>query len=308
MIGIKEIASYIPKDYKDNLKQKLNHPDYKNFITQKIGVEKTTFIKKNKTSLDMAEEAIKSLLKKTSIDIHNIQCIVVVTQTPHAEGLPHTSAYLHEKLKLKSNVACFDVSLGCSGYVYGLNIISGFMQASGLNQGILITSDPYSKIIDPKDKSTALLFGDAATATLISDKPKYKILNSVFNTDGSNLNALIKKNGKFKMDGRKVFNFSATEVPKQIYKLLKLSNISIDDIDLFIFHQGSRFMVETISKRMKLDINKTPINIKNFGNTVSSSIPLVLEDYLNDNLDRIILSGFGVGLSWGSIILERYSE
>ena len=180
------------------------------------------------------------------------------------------------------------------------------MLANGMKTGILVTSDPYSKIVDINDKNTALLFGDASTATLISENPIYKINKSVFSTDGSQLNSLEKLDGVLRMNGRDVFTFAAQSVPIQINKLLLRSSIDIGEIDLFIFHQGSKFIVETIANRMKLDKSKVPINIKNIGNTVSSSIPLILQNVLDDvHNEKIILSGFGVGLSWASMIIEK---
>ena len=306
MIGIKEIASYVPDERILNFDNCDHYGVTRDFVKNKIGVLKRHIAEENESCVDMALGAIKSLMSKVDTTIDDIECIVFVTQTPHAEGLPHSSAYLHGKLDLHSSVACFDVSLGCSGYVYGLNIICGFMNESKFKNGILVTSDPYSKIIDYNDKNTALLFGDAATATLISDKPRFVITDSVYSTDGTGLSSLIKSNGILKMNGREVFNFVAQNIPIQVKKLLKDANISIDQVDLFVFHQGSKFIVDTLVKRLGLDSSKVPIVLENTGNTVSSSIPLALEGYINSELDLILLSGFGVGLSWGTLIIKKY--
>ena len=306
MIGISSIASYIPDNFVDNFSESDKYKVTKDFIINKIGVHKRALSDFEDSCVDLAEKAVLSLLKKIKYKKDEIECLVFITQTPHNQGLPHSSAYLHARLGFSNNTACFDISLGCSGYVYGLSIINSFMLANGMKTGILVTSDPYSKIVDINDKNTALLFGDASTATLISENPIYKINKSVFSTDGSQLNSLEKLDGVLRMNGRDVFTFAAQSVPIQINKLLLRSSIDIGEIDLFVFHQGSKFIVETIANRMKLDKSKVPINIKNIGNTVSSSIPLILQNVLDDvHNEKIILSGFGVGLSWASMIIEK---
>jgi len=309
MIGIKAIASYVPDKYIDNIVEASNYGVTEDFIINKIGVHKRAVSDSGESCVDLAEKAVSLLLEKTERKLEEIECLIFITQNPHNQGLPHSSAYLHGKLGLSQNTACFDISLGCSGYVYGLSVIHSFMSSNGMKVGILVTSDLYSKIVDINDKNTALLFGDASTATLISEDPVYKINKSVFSTDGSRFSSLEKVNNTLKMNGRDVFTFAAQNVPIQIEKLLAESSISIGKIDLFILHQGSKYIVETIANRMKLENNKFPINIRNIGNTVSSSIPLVLQTFIdndndNDN-DKIILSGFGVGLSWASMIIEK---
>ena len=166
----------------------------------------------------------------------------------------------------------------------------------------MFTCDPYSRILDGSDKNTPLLFGDAATVTLINESPVYVHDKSVFCTNGSAFPALVNDTGIFKMDGRAVFNFVMTEMPSQSNDLIESKNLTTDDIDIFIFHQGSKFMIENLAKKLNVS-NKAPFDIVNTGNTVSSSIPLILEKYLNQPLSKVILSGFGVGLSWASSLL-----
>jgi 3-oxoacyl-[acyl-carrier-protein] synthase-3 len=235
-----------------------------------------------------------------------VDCIVVCTQNPDAHGLPHTSAVVHGKLGLPRNAAGFDISLGCSGYVYGLSLATAFMQANGLRCGLLFTADPYSKILDPEDWDTELLFGDAATVTWLGEDPVYRCRPAMFATDGSlgHSIAVSAGSGKLGMLGSNVFKFSMTVVPEQIDRYLARESLSRDDIDVFLVHQGSRFIVENLTKKMRLPAAKVPFEATGVGNTVSSSLPLLLQPRLQGAPERILMSGFGVGLSWATMILE----
>jgi len=303
MIGIETIGSYIPAKKISNLnKSSKNFDD--SFIKNKIGMEAFAIKDRDQETSDLCLNAYNNLPKKT---MSNIECIVVCTQNPDGYGLPHTSAILHQKLGLDENCAAFDISLGCSGYVYSLSIIKSFMIENNLRNGLLFTCDPYSKIVDRKDNNTGLLFGDAATVTLISENPKWAIGISDWGTRGAAHDAIkINDNNVFTMNGRAVFNFAVQTIPKSIEKTLKKNNISIDDIDIFLLHQASKYVIEIIRKRLKVDEAHLPFKAKNYGNTVSSSIPLLLEE-LESNFNNIIISGFGVGLSWGTTLLSKIS-
>jgi 3-oxoacyl-[acyl-carrier-protein] synthase-3 len=277
-----------------------------NFIKNKIGVEKVTRMSVNEDTSDMCVQAYRHLVDKININIEDIDCIVVCTQNPDDYGIPHTSSIVHSKLNGKDECACFDISLGCSGYVYSLSVIKSFMEVNGMKNGLLFTSDPYSKIINENDKNTSLLFGDAATVTLLTNSENNWIPKKfLFSTNGKGGAALHTKNGTLEMDGRAVFNFSATAVPLQINKLLSEIDLKIDDIDLILLHQGSRYIIDTLVKRLKLDKKKVPILLEKHGNTVSSSIPLMLEQSINKSFNRILMSGFGIGLSWASCVMEK---
>ena len=304
MLGIKEIASYLPERKISNYekKEKFNIDD--KFIEEKIGVRYHTLKEENEKASDLCIKAYENLIKKIDIKKEDIDCVVVVTQNPDF-NIPHTSAILHGKLGLNKSCACFDISLGCSGYVYGLSIIISFMKYNHLKKGLLFTADPYSDIIDHNDKNTDLLFGDGATVTYISDNAKLIPIDFIFGTDGELYKELICQE-KLKMNGRAVFSFTATIVPKQIKDILEKNGLNDNDIDKYIIHQGSKYIVDTIRKRLKIDKKKIPFDILDYGNTISSSIPMILEKELeNKNSKRFVISGFGVGLSWGSAILEK---
>jgi len=305
MLGIEAVASFVPENMIDNLEQADRFGAEREFVEKKIGVSRLPRLREDESVAYGCVEAFKTLAKTNAVDIDKIDCLVVCTQNPDSGGLPHNSAILHAELGLKEECACFDIGLGCSGYVYGLSIIESFMQANGLKNGLFFTCDPYSKILNPEDKNTCLLFGDAATVTLISDRPKYVRAAAKFSTRGAGREALEKVDGHLTMNGRAVFNFALMDVPKQIKSLLELEALSVTDIDLFLLHQGSRFMLENTIKRAGIPADRAPIELSQTGNTVSSSIPILLEKRLDDMPGVILMSGFGVGLSWASAIYTQ---
>jgi 3-oxoacyl-[acyl-carrier-protein] synthase-3 len=307
MTGIVAIGSYIPARRESNYAKKAQFDIDDEFIRDKLGVEEVSRKASDEETSDMCVKALGDLAARLGRRIEAIDCLVVCTQNPDGAGLPHTSAIVQGKLGLPQNCACFDVALGCSGYVYGLSIIKSFMRDNGMSSGLLFTADPYSKIIDPQDKSTVLLFGDAATASLLEDTPGAWVPGPFrFGTSGKDGGALENRKGILHMNGRAVFNFSATAVPLQVTALLKDAGLGPADIDLFLFHQGSKFIVDQLTKRLGLPVEKVPVNLAGQGNTVSSSLPLLLQERLDDaRLNCMLLSGFGVGLSWASCLLTR---
>jgi 3-oxoacyl-[acyl-carrier-protein] synthase III len=307
MIGIHNIGSYIPLSIIDNRDRCHQFNKDEAFIREKTGFIKLPRKDKNMETSDMCMTAYEALNRKTNIDLKDIDCILVCTQNPDGYGLPHTSAIVHEKLGLPPTVAAFDVSLGCSGYIYSLNILSNFMEGNNMRNGLLFTADPYSKVLDPDDYVTELLFGDAATCSLISDKPVYAFGNTLFGTDGSKHNAINvdAETRRLSMDGRDVFKFTMRVVPEHILNCIQINNLTLESIDLFLLHQASKYIVENISKKLDLATEKVPFHASELGNTVSSTLPILLEDYIKGGPALILICGFGVGLSWASTILKR---
>lgn len=240
MIGIEQIASYVPSQRDSNFEKKQQFGIDDDFIKKKIGVHTVSRKLANEETSDMCVRAFESLRDKSGISADEMDCIVVCTQNPDGYGLPHTSAIVQSKIGGREDCAVFDISLGCSGYIYSLCIVQSFMAANGMSKGVLFTADPYSKIIDPDDKNTSLLFGDAATITLLGNNPIFMAGHFAFGTRGSEYAAIQRVGDHLKMNGRAVFNFSATMVPQQIKQVLKMSNNNIEDIDLFLLHQASK--------------------------------------------------------------------
>lgn len=304
MLGIQTIATYIPTTKKSNydLKEKFDIDD--DFIENKIGVKYHALKDDGFKSSDMCVKAFENLQKNSAIKLEEIECCIVVTQNPDF-NIPHTAAIVHGKLDLPSNCAAFDISLGCSGYVYGLSNIIAFMKSNGMKKGLLFTSDQYSDILDEDDKNTALLFGDAATVTLISEEPLLVPVDFSFGTNGKDYKELICQEELY-MNGRAVFSFTATTAPKHIKALMEKNGLTDEDIQKYYLHQGSRYIVDTIRKRLKVDEGKVPFDMAEYGNTVSSSIPIMLAKEMGIlEKGNLVLSAFGVGLSWASAIIKK---
>ncbi len=312
MFGIETVASYVPEARVNNLENLEKFNITKEFLDTKIGACTLPIKAETEETSDLGVKAVGALIARTGLKKADIDGLILCTQNPDSFGLPHTSAIVHGKLGLEKHCAAFDISLGCSGFVYGASVVSAFAEAHGLKNVVLVTSDPYSKVVAPSDKNTRLLFGDAATATLFSSGTRRLVVRkALFGTDGALGSALrVREDRQLEMNGRAVFNFSATTVPNQVRDLLAQSDMTIDDVDYFLFHQGSKYILDTLTKRLKLPQKKIVTTLAETGNTVSSSIPLLLENLIQKNVpaNRLLVSGFGVGLSYASAILEWKSD
>lgn len=305
MLGIQAVGTYLPPKRNNNADLLEKFGFTADFLESKIGVMATSVKAEDEETSDLGLKAVRNLQAKLGddFDLSTIDCLVLVTQNPDGHGLPHTSAILHGKLGLSPNCFAFDISLGCSGFVAGLAAIKGFMEVTGRKRGLLVTADPYSKVIDSEDRNTVLLFGDGAAATLISEEPVWEIGSFDCGTVGQNYEALIvRDNGKLEMNGRAVFDFCATQVPTSVSRTLEAHGLGIDDIDLAILHPGSKYIIDTVAKRIK--VKNVARGVENYGNTVSSSIPLLLENVSPETTGRVLISGFGVGLGWATTVLR----
>lgn len=305
MLGIETIASYIPADRISNFERKelFEIDDY--FIEEKLGIARLAIKGKDEDTSQLCMRAFENLSKKIGFQLNEIDIIVVVTQNPDSL-IPHVSAVLHGELNLNVKCMCFDVSLGCTGFVQGLSITKAVMDAHNLKFGLLFTADPYSNIIDPNDKNTSMLFGDAATVTLITHQPRYTIDGFSFGSAGKENQHLAVSDGKLHMNGRAIFNFVIQNLPNDIKTLLAESCLTFDEIDKFVFHQASKYIIDILARRLNLSSEKVPVRNLDYGNTVSSSIPIILEEELENVKNNIMLiSGFGVGLAWANAILFR---
>jgi len=305
MISIEAVGTYIPQGNISNIARQEKFELKESFIKKKLGVEQVTRIDAGDDTSDMCVKAYNDLVKQTGTTFEDAEVLIVVTQNPDY-NIPHTSAIVHGKLGINNSCAAFDISLGCSGYVYSLSVIKGFMQINGFKKGLLFTCDPYSKVIDDDDKNTTLLFGDGAAVTVLSEEGSLGLGEFTFGTIGDKHEFLKCSNGTLHMNGHEIFQFASENVPVDFQKCLEKNNMTKDDIDCFLFHQGSKFIVDTLRKTLDLPKEKVVFGIEKYGNTVSSSIPILLKDYLSDNEKKaILISGFGVGLSFATGILRR---
>ena len=302
-------------------------------IKQSVGLSERVVTDATTTTVDLSEDAAKALLQQLNILPESIDAIICVTQTGDYI-LPCSAAVLHQRLELKKECAGFDVNLGCSGYVYGLWLAFMMVECGGCHRVLLACGDTTSKLVHSKDKSTLPLFGDAGTATLIerSDIESSSFFNLF--TDGVGYPHLIVPAGGFRipkssetnleitmptgsitsdesiqMNGGEVFNFTLREVPSSIEALLQFSSIDKSQIQYAVFHQANKYIVQNLVRRLKIPIAKAPTNaIEKYGNQSSASIPVtILEaclDLISTESTCLLLSGFGVGLSWANAILQ----
>lgn len=302
--GIRSIGVEVPGGRLDNAGRCEELQTDVEFLDTKIGTREVARMAEGEDTCDLAEPACRKVIEECGLGVSDLDVLVVCTQNPHGRGIPHTSAELHARLGLSERCACFDISLGCSGYVYGLSILEGFLTRNGMGRGMLVTADPYSKIIDPLDRNTVLLFGDAATATLLEPDESGEFLAAEayeFGTRGTGGGAICNAGGMLEMNGRAVFEFALGVVPGQVRAVAKKVGWDLADVDRVLLHQGSKFMVEQLARLLRMPGERVPVGIAGIGNAVSSSIPLMLAGELeNPEVRRVILSGFGVGLSWAS--------
>ena len=322
-VYINEVEYFLPPKKENNLKFLIqigkNERTSKKIIN-KIGIKNRRIAEKNVYSNDLAIKSAKKVLKK--LNNQSIDFLIYCTQTPDYL-IPTNACILQNQLKLKKQIGAFDINLGCSGYVYALSIAKSLIISGQAKSILLITSDTYSKFIKKNDLTTRLIFSDSSTSTLISSKKtkdSYKILNSTYGTDGSGYKDFILKNfgTKFKdkpikddnyikMDGANIFDFTLKEIPKAIDYFLKKNNLKLNKIDHFIFHQANEFIIENLQKKMRILKKKVIIDVKDIGNTVSGTIPIVLNKHQKKikSGSRILLVGFGVGLSWGITLVKK---
>jgi len=288
------------------------------FLENKIGIKERRIAADNETSSDMAVKAANNLFAKGKYQPLDIDILLVCTQNPDYK-LPTTACIVQHKLGLKTSCMSFDINLGCSGYIYSLVVAQSLLTNSIFKKALIIMVDQYSKIIDYTDKNTASLFGDAATASLIETcENGYGIIDFDLGTDGSGAENLIAfnsggrkqddKNNFLYMNGREIFKFSLMAVPISVNKVLENNKLTKNGIKHFIFHQANKYMLGEIKKKLELTDEQVILDMEMYGNTVSSTIPIVLKG-LKDTCklkkgDLLILCGFGVGLSWGTILYK----
>ncbi len=281
---------------------------------------------------DLCAAAATQLLEKLNWDRTSIDLLIFVSQTPDYV-LPATACSLHGRLNLAKTCAAFDINLGCSGYVYGLSVAAAHVHSGAARRVLLLVGDTISKIVSPEDRSVAYLFGDAGTATALESSAGAPPMHFITGSDGSGAGFLQVPAGMFRapaneqtkavvtreggnarndeqlyMNGAEIFNFTIREVPAMITATLAAARWPVEQVDRFVFHQANRFMLDYLSKRMKLPPDKMVLALENYGNTSSASIPLAICDQLRERLTtapaKLVLAGFGVGFSWASVALE----
>ena len=286
-------------------------------ISVKIGIDKR-FVSETETASDLAYKAAEKLFRQGGIRKESIDALILCTQSPDY-FLPTTACILQDRLGLRTDIMAFDYNLGCSGYVYGLGISKSLILSGLANNVLLLTAETYNRYIDSTDRGNRSLFSDAATATIISSEHGiFQIGIPVYGTDGSGYEKLIVKGGGARvpqesarhlfMDGPEIFNFTLEAVPPLVEQTLKKNGVAFDNVDYFIFHQANKHMLKFIREAIHIPEDRFYMCLQNYGNTVSSTIPICLFNFIQE--DRVksggqyLLAGFGVGYSWGAVTLE----
>jgi 3-oxoacyl-[acyl-carrier-protein] synthase-3 len=300
------IGTYIPERRADNQVLLEGFGVDEHFLANKIGFRSRAVKSADEQTSDLCVRAFEDLCRHVpTLDVTSVEVLCVVTQNPDVR-IPHTAAIVHHKLGLPQMCMTFDVSQGCAGYVHGLAIVMALAERLHLDHVLLFTADPYSTIVDPHDRNTALLFGDAATATYLSADPAgYRLVDATFGTAPGSSHVL-HCHDHLTMDGRQVFLHAARQVPPSITGLLSRHDLSTRDIDQYLLHPGSKNVLDVLRRTLDLPEEHVPFEAEEYGNTVSSSIPLMLQRQLHADTParRILISGFGVGFSWGTALLE----
>lgn len=330
MAYIKSVKCFTPPYILDNnvLQEQLKDSCVEK-TAKGVGVSNRHIASNDTTAGDMAVEAANILFEKSGIKREEIDFIIMATQSPD-HFLPPTACIIQDKLNIPTTAGAFDFDLGCSGYVYGLAIAGSFVDSGLAKNVLLLTGDTITRFIHPEDNNR-VLFGEAASATVVSTDGFARIGKFEKGSDGSGADCLIVKNGAarhlahtghetidsegntrrddyFYMDGSRVFNFTIDRVPLLINETLRQNEISLEEVDYVVLHQANKFMVNTLRKVCHIPKEKFYINLENTGNTTSTTIPLALEDCLDKGLfkngDKILIAGFGVGLSWAGTVLS----
>lgn len=303
-------------------------------IRSKTGIVERRVVAPGEFASDLAVRAAERLFERTGVDRSRIDLLVYCTQSPD-RFLPTTACVLQERLGLGTSVAAFDYNLGCSALPYGLAIVRGLIDAGIASTALLLLADTYSRFIHPLDKSVRTLFGDAASAVLItaSERATPALGPFVLGTDGSGAQSLIVPAGGLRqpvdaaalvertdlsgnvrsdanlyMNGPAIFEFTARRVPELVRSLLSVANLSLDDIDHVILHQASEMLLEHLRVTLKVRADRFIRHFSHCGNTVSSTIPIAMQHAVESGRiqagDLILIAGFGVGYSWGANLIR----
>ena len=287
-----------------NLKKSYPHWNIED-VLKKTGIKKIYTSNNDEDVLNLSIRSCKKTLK--NFDKSKIDCVIAVTQTAK-QKLPSVSCMIQDQLNLRKNIIAFDVALGCSGFVYGLSIINSLLSSNTAKTVLFICSDTYSKFLDKQNRTCRTVFSDAASSCIVQKINSEKNVKFSFLTDGSGSSDLIENNNNIEMKGSNIFHFTTKNIPNLFNDILKKNKLNKKNIDQFVFHQASKLVIDKLINILELDKNKVFKNYDKIGNTVSSSIPIALENLKKNNIlkknQKVMLVGFGVGLSAAATIIN----
>ncbi len=326
------VAACVPQNVVSNYDYELISPKERELLVKTVGIEKRRIAQKGICASDLCFEAAQQLLNDLGWERREVEVLVFITQTPDYIT-PATSNILQQRLGLSKNCIALDINLGCSGYVYGLAVVSSLLQTLGKGKALLLAGDISSATLSEKDKSSAPIFSDAGSATALQWRQNAAPVYFNLQGDGSGYDAIIIPAGGYRhpvdaraleeqtisegitrnqthliLKGIDVFNFSVNEVPANVEALLNFAGKDRAAVNYFLFHQANLIINESIRKKLKLTPEQVPYSLRDFGNTSSATIPVTLITQLRNRLIseklEMVFSGFGVGLSWSSAYLE----
>ncbi len=330
-VKVSGVSASVPAPVADNMECELLSLKDRELFVKTVGIRYRRIAPPETTASDLCFAAAEKLLSDIKWDKSEIDILVFITQTPDYL-IPNTASILQQRLGLSKKTIAFDINLGCSGYVYGLSIVGSLLQNMPGGKALLLVGDVSTHTISQKDKSTVPLFSDAGSATAL-EYSSGAFMHFNLQTDGKEYDDILVPDGGFrnkvneksfreveyeqgiirtnldmKLDGVKIFNFALREVAPNIRELFEQKNISSDSIDYCVMHQANKLMLESVRKKSGITPDKVPYSLFSFGNTSSASIPLTIVSELRQKVSeqraKLLLSGFGVGLSWGSCYLE----
>lgn len=328
-IELKGIANCVPSSVEKNENYDLLSAAERKMLISTTGIKERRVAKNGVCASDLCEKAALELLSGLNWETNSVDALIFVSQSSDYY-LPATAIILQDKLGLSKNAIAFDINLGCSGYVYGLYVLSNLMQKGQIKRAVLLCGDISTNSVNYKDKSAYPLFGDSGSATALEYDETAHPMTFSLGSDGSGYESIMIKGGGTRhmfhenslkevsisegitrhelnliLDGISIFNFSVGEVPKNIKELMQMTSLSENDVEYLVLHQANKLINETIRKKLKFPKEKVPYSLDEYGNTSSGSIPLTLQTRLRDQLNNktIVISGFGVGLSWASAVL-----
>ncbi len=329
--AIGPITVHLPARVETNEQLQAEFPNWDmELIFSKTGIARRHIAAEDECASDLGVAAAQKLIETYDIDPSSIDFLLLCTQTPDYP-LPTTSCLMQQRIGLRTNIGAFDFNLGCSGFVYGLSIADGLIRSRAARRVLLVTAETYSKYIHPTDRSLRTIFGDGAAATLIDacDEPTLSAFQ--FGTDGSGADTLLVAKGGARpeddaikprhrhrwpsdlyMDGPSLINFTVGAIPGLVDQILADAKLSMDDVDLYLFHQATLKMLEQLRERIGLSEERLPVGLENYGNTVSATIPILISELRED--DRLksglrnMLVGFGVGWSWAGCVWKEVWE
>lgn len=332
-VGITGMAAAVPANVINNYEMDLyfNKDDIRGII-DKIGVKERRFADSETCSSDLCYAAAEKLLEDMNIDRSRIDLLLFISQTPDFR-MPATSVILQNRLGLSTSVMTLDINLGCSAFLYGLTVAYSMITSGTVKKALILDGETRSKVYSLKDRKTGFLFGDGGVAALVESDEKFGASWFSLNSDGSRESLIKIPAGGYRkmssvesltekivdeygnirseeqgyMEGADVFNFVIREVPRDFNRLIEYSDIDVSSIDYYVFHQANSYINGFLAKKLKLPEDKLPSTIHKFGNTSSVSIPLTIVSELKNKLSerkRILMSGFGVGLTWGTAVVD----